>query len=122
MVPYPNNFLWITASAATVNPNGIKMHLVQGLIACPSKGYPDFSNGPKSLPKNPPDCPILRKWVFDYFTQAEELFAKTLRSFKICVLVNNNLCRKLFSSLESPIIFVEIFKGTSLFNPDVKTK
>ena len=37
------------------------MRLVQGLITCPSKGYPDFSNGPKTLPKNPPDSPILRK-------------------------------------------------------------
>ena len=30
-----------------------------------------------------------------------ELFAKALRSFESCVLVNNNLWRKLFSSLES---------------------
>ena len=37
---------------------------------------------------------------------------KALRSFETCVLVNNNLCRKLFSSLELPTIFKEIFKIT----------
>ena len=33
----------------------------------------------------------------------EKLFAKAFRSFETCILVNNNLCKKLFSSLESPI-------------------
>ena len=55
-----------------------------------------FSDGPRSLPRNPPDCPILCKWVFDNFTLAEELFAIVLRSFETCVLVNNNLYGKLF--------------------------
>ena len=47
---------------------------------------------------------------------ADELFAKALQS----VLVNNNLCGKLFSSLESPATCGEIFKVTSLpfFIPD----
>ena len=62
------------------------------LSTFPIKGKPVFSNGPKSLPKNPPDCPILCSWVFDSFILAEELFAKALRSLKTCVLVNNNLC------------------------------
>ena len=37
-----------------------------------------------------------------------------------CVLVNHNLCRILFSSLESPKTFEEIFKLTSVpfFIPD----
>ena len=48
------------------------------------------------------------------FTLAEELFAKALQSLKTCVLVNINLCRKLFSSLESPTTFDEIFKATSV--------
>ena len=39
---------------------------------------------------------------------AEELFAKA------CVLVNNNLWGKLFSSLESPAIFDESFNVTSV--------
>ena len=44
----------------------------------------------------------------------EELFANALRSFETCVLVNHNLCRKLFSSLESPATFHETFKVTSV--------
>ena len=35
------------------------MLLVNGLSTFPIKGNPVFSNGPKSLPRNPPDCPIL---------------------------------------------------------------
>ena len=54
----PNIFLWIVASvtdAAAVNPNGIKTFLASGLSTFPIKGNPVFSDGPKSLPKNPPD-------------------------------------------------------------------
>ena len=36
---------------------------------------------------------------------AKELFAKALQSFETCVLVNNDLCGELFSSLESPATF-----------------
>ena len=32
--------------------------LANGLSKFPIKVKPVFSNGPKSLPKNPPDCPI----------------------------------------------------------------
>ena len=71
-----------------------------------------FLYGPKSLPKSPPDCPILCNWVFESFILADESFAKALRIFKTCLLVNNNLCKKIFSSLESPIIFDERFKVT----------
>ena len=45
---------------------------------------------------------------------AEELLAKTLRSFENCVLVDNNLCGKLFSSLELPSTFHESLKVTSV--------
>ena len=47
----------------------------------------------------------------------EEWFTKALRNF---VLVNNNLCGKLLSSLESPTIFDESFKVTLVpsFSPD----
>ena len=50
-----------------------------------------------------------------------ELFAKALLRFETCVLVNNNLWGKLFSSLESPTTFDEIFKVTSVpsFVPDL---
>ena len=47
---------------------------------------------------------------FDNFTLADEPLAKALRSFETCLLVNINLCRKLFSSLESPTAFDEVLK------------
>ena len=88
------------------------MILANSLSWFPIKGNPVFSNCPKSLPKNP-YCSILCNWVFDNFILAYEPFAKALRSFETSVLVNKNLCRKLFSSLESPTIFYGIFKVVS---------
>ena len=41
------------------NPNGIKILLANGLSTFPIKGNHVFSNGPKSLPKNSPDCSVL---------------------------------------------------------------
>ena len=41
-----------------VNSNGIKMFLANYLSTFFIKVNPVFSNGPKSLHKNPPDCPI----------------------------------------------------------------
>ena len=38
---------------------------------------------------------ILCNSVFDNFISAEALFAKALRSFETCALVNDNLCGKL---------------------------
>ena len=93
--------------ATAVNPNGIKTILANGLSTLFIKGKPFFSNGPKSLPRNPTDFPILHNWVFDNFSLAEDLFAKALRNFETCVLVNNNLYGKLFSSLELPTTFDE---------------
>ena len=52
--------------------------------------------------------------VFDNFILALELFAKALRSREIFVLLNNNLCGKLYSSLELPVTFDERFKVTSV--------
>ena len=72
----PTIFLWIVSSladAAAVNPNGIKTLLVNGLSTFPIKDNPVFSNCPKSLPKNPPDCPILCNWSFDIFILHEHL-------------------------------------------------
>ena len=60
--PDLNIFLWIAAIvayAAAVNPNGITTILVNRLSTFPIKGNPVFHNGPKSLPKNPLECPIL---------------------------------------------------------------
>ena len=42
-----------------VNPNGTKTLLANGSGTFLIKGNPVFSNGPKNLPKNPLDCPIL---------------------------------------------------------------
>ena len=100
--PDPNIFLCIVAfvaDAAVVNPNGIKILLAYGLSTFFIKNIPVFSSGLKTLPKNLPGCPILSNWVFNDFILAEEQFAKALRSLKICVLVNNILHGKLFSSL-----------------------
>ena len=62
LILVPNTFLWIATSvddAAVVNPNGIETLLADGLNKFYIKNNPDFSNGPKSLPENPPDFPIL---------------------------------------------------------------
>ena len=109
-------FLRIAASvaaAAAVNPIGIKTFLASGLSIFPIKGNPVFSKGPENLYKNALDWPILCTWVFDNFILVDEPFAKAL-------LVKNNLCGKLFSSLESPTTFKEVFKVTSVqfFIPD----
>ena len=91
--------------AAAVNHNGIKMLLANALSTFSIKDNPVFRNGPKILPKNPPDCSILCNWVFDNLMLADEPFAKVLRSFETCVLVNNNFCRELFPLLESPTTY-----------------
>ena len=45
--------------AATANLNYIKTLLANGLSTLPIKGNPVFSNGTKSLPRNPPNYLIL---------------------------------------------------------------
>ena len=62
LFPDRNIFLCIPESAAdavAVNPNGIKTFLANSLIAFSINCNPVFSNGPRSLPRNPPDCIIL---------------------------------------------------------------
>ena len=73
------------------------MLLTNGLSTFPIRGSPVFSNGPKSLPRNPPDCPILCNRAFYNFILADELFAIALPSLETCVLLSNYLCGKLFS-------------------------
>ena len=61
LLPDPKIFLCIPASAAdaaAVNPKSIKTLLANGLITFFIRGNPVYSNGPKSLPRNPPDCII----------------------------------------------------------------
>ena len=47
------------ADAAAVNLNGIKTLLANALITFFINGNPTFSNGWRSLPRNPPDWIIL---------------------------------------------------------------
>ena len=68
-VPDPSIFFWIAASiadAVAANPNGIKRRLGNGLSTFFIKSKTAFSNGPKSLSKSPPDCPILSQWVLQF--------------------------------------------------------
>ena len=81
---------------AAVNPNGIKNLLANVLSTIFITGNHVFSNGPKILSKDPPDCAILSNWVHNNFMQVEELFSRVLRSSKTCVLVNNNLRERFF--------------------------
>ena len=118
-----NIFLWVAASiadAVDVNPNGIKTLLANGLSTFFMKDNPVFSDGPKNIPKNLPNCFFLCNWVFYNFILAKELFAKALRILEIFVLVNKNLCGKLFLSSESPTTFDESFRVTLVpfFIPD----
>ena len=75
------------ADAAAVNPNGIKTISASGLSTFPIKGKPAFSNGPKSAPKNPPDCPILCNRVFDNCMLVDEPFAEALQNLETCGLI-----------------------------------
>ena len=55
-------FLYIPVSAVdavTADPKGIKVLLAYGLITFFISDNPVFSNGPRGLPRNPPDCIIL---------------------------------------------------------------
>ena len=106
--PDANIFLCIAASvaySAAVNPNSTKTLLANGLSTVFIKGNQFFSNGPKSLPKDPRDRTLPCSWVFDNFVLGDEPFAKALRILETCVLVNDSSCRKLFSSWESPTTF-----------------
>ena len=60
------------ADADAVNLNGIKSLLADDFSTF-IKGKTVASNGSKSLSKNPTDCPIVSKWVFDNFILASKL-------------------------------------------------
>ena len=99
----------ICADATAVNSTGTKTLLVSGLSTYFIKGKLVFIKGLRSLPKNPPNCTMLDNWVFENFILTDEPFAKASQIFETYVLVNNNLCGKLVSSLASPITFYETF-------------
>ena len=73
---------------------------------------PVFSNGPKNLLRNPPDCLILDNCVFDNLISADEWLEKDLRRLKICLPANNILWGKLVSLL--PIMFDDNLNTTSV--------
>ena len=82
---YDKIFLCIPASAAdvaAVNPNGIKLFI---------NGNPVFSHGPKSLPRNPPNCIVLDNCVFDNLISVDVWLAKALPRVGSYLLVSNNL-------------------------------
>ena len=106
------------------NPNGVKALLTIGVSTFPTKGEPLFGNGSRSMPKNFSQFSYFIFILFyfiilfyirnsDNVTLFDELFIKTLRILKACVLVNNNLCGKVVSSTELLIAFNESFKNSS---------
>ena len=64
--------------------------------------------------RNPPNFTILDYWDFENFILADEPFCKRFTNPWNLVPVKSNLCRKLVSSLESPIAFDGRFKVTSV--------
>ena len=58
--------------------------------------------GPKKRIDNP-NCTIFDGWNFDSFLLADESFVKAVQRFETVASVNNDLCGKLVSSLESRI-------------------
>ena len=98
MLPDPNIFLWTAESVAhavAVKPNGIRTLSAYGLSTFLIKGNPVFSNGPKSLPKNTTDGPILCNWAFNNFISADEPLTKASRSLETSVLVNNHFAENI---------------------------
>ena len=77
--------------AAAVNLNGIKTLFANGLITLFIKGNPVLSNGPKSLPINPPDCIIFDNRVFNNTISVDVFLAKASLRLETCLLSNNNL-------------------------------
>ena len=71
---------------------------------------PGSKNGPKSLPRNPPDCIILDNWVFNNLISVDDLLARVLPRLATCLLVNDNLWGKLISL--SLMIFDDNLKTT----------
>ena len=85
------------------------MLLAYGFSIFFTEGKPDFNNGWRSPLKNSSNYTILNNRIFDNFILADYLFVKAFQSL---VSVNDNLCGKLVSSVESPTTFDEIFKTT----------
>ena len=63
--------LCIPASAAAVNPIGIRTILANVLSTFFNKDKPVFSNVLRSVPRNPPNRTFLDNWVVDNFIFAD---------------------------------------------------
>ena len=92
------------------------MLLANGLSTFYIKSNLTFKNGPRSLPRDPPDCTILSKWVFANFILADEFFAKALRSFGPCLLVSYSLWGKFVSSLDETFLITSVAFFVANFN------
>ena len=103
-----NQVVFFSVAAAAVDLNGIKTLLASGLSTYFINSKPTFISGRRHSPY----CFIFHIWVFDNFILADNLFAKALWRFTTCLLVNNNLCGKLVSSLELSIISDEVLRVT----------
>ena len=103
VIPNPNIFFWIADT--TANPNDLKMLLANGFSTFLSKDKPVLNNGPETLSRNSPNYIIIDSWVFKNFTLFDEALPNPFQILQTCVSVNNNLCRKLVSSMKLPIIF-----------------
>ena len=71
------------ADADAGNPKGIKTLLANGLITFFISGNPVFSNGPRSLARNPTDCIILDNSVFDNLISVDDFLAKFHEDLKL---------------------------------------
>ena len=91
------------ADAAAFNANGIKALSASALRRSFIKSNLVCSNGPKSLLKHPPDCPILCNFSFGYFYISWGFICKSFTKFQ-----------NLESFLELQSRFDKIFKVTSV--------
>ena len=106
-------FLWIRTSAAdadAVKTNDMSTVIANCLVTFFINDKSTFINGPRSLPRNLPNCIIYEICVFDKLILAEKLHSKVLWSFATCLSVSNNLCGKLVSSEALLIIYGDIFR------------
>ena len=110
--------MWIAAfvaDAAAVDPKSVKMlwsvkvhfllKAIQFLVIFVKMSH-------KWLHKNSSDWRILPNWAFYNSILDKKPFGKALQSFPTCVLINKNLCWKLFSWLESATMLDESFTPT----------
>ena len=79
--------------AVAVNPNSIKRLWSNSVCIFFVNDQPAFSDGPRTLPRNPPENTILHSCVFGFL--ADELCAKALQRLETYLLVNKNSFGKL---------------------------